>query len=375
MYLTYWRREMKLFQCQNCAQVLYFENVRCECCGAALGYLSEATTLTPLQAVGDAWRAVADAETFYRYCANFEYGVCNWLVAAEDTETRCTACRLNRTIPGLDTPRALELWGNMEVAKHRLVYSLLQLKLPLMSKTDDPENGLTFDFLSDPGEHGYAPAVMTGHASGVITLNIAEADPVRREEARANMHEPYRTLLGHFRHEIGHFYWDRLIAPRAEDLAAFRELFGDETPSYEDALRLYYEHGARGDWQNAHISAYATAHPWEDWAETWAHYLHMVDTLETAHAFGLRVKARVEQPATLQATALDPHSERPFKSLMNSWTPVAAAVNSLNRSMGQPDLYPFVISSPAMEKLSFVHDIITADGGAKSEAQGGVSLQ
>jgi len=54
--------------------------------------------------------------------------------------------------------------------------------------------------------------VLTSHCNGLITLNIAEADDAERERRRVKFHEPYRTLLGHLRHEVAHYYWDRLIA-------------------------------------------------------------------------------------------------------------------------------------------------------------------
>jgi hypothetical protein len=91
-------------------------------------------------------------------------------------------------------------------------------------------------------------------------------------------------LLGHFRHEVGHYFWDRLVATDPHQLEEFRVLFGDDRQDYGEALKRHYDEGAPANWQDTYISMYATMHPWEDFAETWAHYLHIVDTLETAGA-------------------------------------------------------------------------------------------
>src|SRR5258708_20571352 len=193
---------MKLFECQNCGQPLYFENTRCESCGLSLGYLPERQTVTALRLDGPDWRALASPRGRYRYCANGAHGACNWLIAADDPVRYCAACRHNRTIPDLAQSDNLAHWRLVEVAKHRLVYTLLRLRLPLRTRAEDPD-GLAFDFLADGSATppGAAP-VMTGHANGVITINLAEADDAERERRRGQMGEPYRTLLGHFRHEI-----------------------------------------------------------------------------------------------------------------------------------------------------------------------------
>ena len=178
---------------------------------------------------------------------------------------------------------------------------------------------------------------------------------------RQAMGESYRTLLGHLRHEVGHWFWDVLVQGDPGRLDAFRGLFGDERRDYAEALRRHYAEGPPGDWQRRYVTAYATAHPWEDWAETWAHYLHMVDTLETARAFGLRVRpgiARQEEGLNAELD-FDPHAPgHGIERLVGDWLPLTFAVNSLNRSMGQPDLYPFVLSQPAIAKLGFVHAIV-----------------
>ncbi len=213
--------------------------------------------------------------------------------------------------------------------------------------------------------------VMTGHDNGLITLNIAEADDAYREQTRTAMGEPYRTLLGHFRHEVGHYYWDRLVRDGGT-IEEFRTVFGDETMDYDAALQAHYQNGAPANWRESYISAYATMHPWEDFAETWAHYLHMIDTLEMAYYFELRVSPRLSSTEGLSATAdRDPYTIEDVGNLLNEWLPVTFAVNSLNRSMGQPDLYPFVLSAPAIEKLGFVHRLVRGGPAAREEGKPG----
>ena len=288
---------MKLFQCQNCGQPLYFENTRCERCGLSLGYLPRREAISALQPHGSAdgpqgqvRRALADME-LYRHCANAAYDACNWLIPAATSDSYCAACRHNLVIPDLSLPENLPRWRSLEVAKHRLFYTLFQLRLPVETQAENPA-GLAFRFLADVG-----PAqseVLTGHDNGVITINLAEADDAERERRRQRMGELYRTLLGHFRHEIGHYYWGRLILSTPH-LDEFRRVFGDERQDYAAALQNYYASGAPADWSERFISAYASSHPWEDFAETWAHYFHMIDTLETAHVAGLAVSPKLPE--------------------------------------------------------------------------------
>jgi hypothetical protein len=356
---------MKLFTCQKCDQGLFFENVSCTRCGYKLAYLPDRDTLSALEPAGSGgagtWQPLATRKgQTYRLCGNYsEYGVCNWAVPAGEAEPRCAACRLNSVIPNLGEAGARDVWARLEAAKHRLVYSLLQLGLPVEPRSDANPRGLSFEFKRDePGEK-----VLTGHDDGVITLNVAEADAPFREKVRVQLGEAYRTLLGHFRHEVGHYYWQRLIAGTPW-LQRFRARFGDETADYQQAALRHYEAGAPADWQDRHVSAYASMHPWEDWAESFAHYLHMVDTLETARAYGLALKpsAGPHKATSLKARGLDLQD---FDELVVGWVPLTLALNSLNRSMGLPDLYPFVLSKLATEKLRFVHDLVSeaAQGG------------
>jgi hypothetical protein len=358
--LTGNEKAMKLFQCQNCGQALHFENTRCERCGLSLGYLPKREAISALKPAEGAnggqpqtWRALADMEP-YRPCANAAYDVCNWLVPAASPDTYCAACRHNLVIPDLSLPENVNRWRALEVAKHRLFYTLFQLRLPRETQAENPA-GLAFRFLADnaPGE----TKVLTGHANGVITINLAEADDAERERRRQQMGELYRTLLGHFRHEVGHYYWDRLIA-NGPELENFRRIFGDERQDYAAALQNYYASGAPADWSERFISAYASSHPWEDFAETWAHYFHMIDTLETAHVVGLAV--RPEMPDSPGAVFDFEPRDTDMNHMVEAWVALSFAVNSLNRSMGLPDLYPFVLGAAAVAKLAFLHQLVGA---------------
>lgn len=345
---------MKLFTCTHCNQPLYFENYYCGNCGANVGFEPTSLEFIPVAQWdnGVLLPLNNNDNRQFRFCSNRSHNVCNWLIPAENEGEFCTACQLNRTIPDLNTYGYLERWRSLEFAKHRLVYSLIQLNLPLLSNTENEASGLIFDFKADGKKK-----VLTGHAQGVITINISEANDIEREMARRNMDEVYRTLLGHFRHEAGHYYWDRLIF-NTPHLERFRQLFGDERKNYSKALRAHYKNGAIPNWPQQFISAYASAHPWEDWAETWAHYLHMIDTLETAYSFGIGIHPN----AAANTTDLDvsvssnPYHTNSFDSIIKLWMPLTIVMNSLNRSMGLPDAYPFVISTPVLEKLQFIHE-------------------
>ncbi|MCC2546346.1 putative zinc-binding peptidase [Hymenobacter sp. BT175] len=356
---------MKLFTCSHCGQQVYFENDQCEQCRHPLGFEPGQLQLLALHNDGaQVFLPVGEGQDQirYRYCANHAQQACNWLVPAAEESEFCRACALNSTIPKLDVPEHLTRWQTLEKGKHRLIYSLLRLGLPVVSKAEQPDTGLTFEFLSDEQKPD-GEKVMTGHDNGLITINIVEADDIEREMARRAMHEVYRTVLGHFRHEVGHYYWDRLIdnTPWLEEC---RQLFGDDRQDYSEALKKHYEQGAPSDWQEHFISEYATTHPWEDWAETWAHYLHIIDTLETAHAFGLEIKPKAAADAEPVSADIDvdPYHLATMEAILDQWLPLTFALNSLNRSMGLPDPYPFIISPDVRRKLDFVHRVCKQRG-------------
>ncbi|SMQ74537.1 hypothetical protein SAMN06295905_2310 [Devosia lucknowensis] len=347
---------MRLFSCSHCGNTLYFENAVCERCGHALGYSPDHGTLLSLEAKDGVWVSPALPDHAFVYCANAAHGACNWLIpAAPGGAIYCAACRHNDTIPPIGDPRNLLRWQTIERAKKRLVYSLIRLGLPLETRSEDPQHGLAFRFLA---ESAAPEPVMTGHDTGIITIALSEADDAEREYRRTSFNEPYRTLLGHFRHEIGHHYWDLLVrAQPAEE--QFRRLFGDERTDYGQALQTYYAQGAAPDWPQFHISAYATAHPWEDFAETFAHLLHIIDTVEMAAAFGLRARPRTGDDAlAIPPVTFDPYLEPDMATIIEHWIPLTSLLNNLNRAVGQADAYPFVLTPPVMDKLAFINALV-----------------
>jgi hypothetical protein len=353
---------VRIFQCEACDQAIYFENTKCVHCGHQLAFLAEAACMAALEPAGDGlWRRLdaGAGATIYKLCKNYAAeNICNWALPAADGNEFCRSCRLTRTVPELSQHR--EAWIALEAAKRRLVYDIIGLKLPLEFERESREISLHFDFLADlTGADSTIATFQTGHADGIITINVAEADDAEREKRRVEMNEPYRTLLGHLRHESGHFYWEQLI--RGGTWAVdFRSLFGDESADYAAALQTYYRDGAPADWQSRFVSAYASAHPWEDWAETWAHYLHITDTLETAAECGLAIRPRRgELPEARPQFSFDGLAEVPFDRIINDWLGVTFLLNNLSRGLGQKDLYPFVLSQPAFEKLRFVHRLCT----------------
>lgn len=377
--LDAWRpqetQERRSFYRCRCGRPVYFNNSVCLGCQSPLGFDPENLAVVSMQVsdTPDLW--ILDnadpAHRLWRRCENFESPAgCNWMVRLEDVDTLCRSCRLNQTIPNLEDPSHGPWWRKIENAKRRLVAQLLSMGLPVASKvSEDPEHGLMFDFLRSPDE---GPRVLTGHAMGLITLNIEEADDSIRERIRLELHEPYRTLLGHFRHEVGHYYWDRLVFGTPW-LDQFRELFGDERQDYAESLKRNYEEGPPVNWADSHISSYASVHPWEDWAESWAHYLHVVDSLDTALRFGLHgeeVELDIE-PFT-DKDLYDPTvpDAQHVILLMNSWVQLTTVLNELARSMGQHDFYPFVMSRPVLRKMHFIQMIVKeARGGADYFAQ------
>jgi hypothetical protein len=341
---------MKLYTCTNCKNPLYFENSTCLQCSHPVGFEAGKFNLLALDNNTNGYSPVNNKNELYRFCSNAIHGTCNWLIPVSQSSQFCMACELNRTIPTLDTDKNSEKWKRIEIAKHRLVYSLLRLRLPVNAKKTAIETGgIAFDFMADTSP---TERVMTGHDNGVITLNIEEADEGELTRHKLDLGERYRTLLGHFRHEIGHYYWDVLIK-NSGHLEKFRKLFGKEEKDYTQALDLYYKTETQSNWNEFFISPYASSHAWEDWAESWAHYMHMMDTLETAWSFGIGIN-RKEMLAVMNN---DPYTISNFDDIVNMWFPLTFAVNSLNRSMGHADFYPFIISPTVIEKLRFIHEV------------------
>lgn len=356
---------MRVFNCDHCGHLVFFDSVRCLHCGSTLAFLPDVLTmaaLTPAPQDGAGlWRRMGArggahySGRLYRMCHNHTaHQACNFAVPAHDHAGLCVSCRQTRVLPDLSDAANLRRWKQIEAAKRQLYYTLARLGL----EPSPGSFGPVFEFLADlPG----GPAILTGHLSGTITLNVAEADDDERARRRIALGEPYRTLIGHLRHESGHFYWDLLVRDGGR-VEAFREVFGDERQDYAAALDAHYaRRHDLDDWAARHVSAYAAAHPWEDWAETWAHYLHMIDLLETAASYEAGVT--VPDPhAAIRHRVTDPFAQpRPeFQDMVRQWVPLTLMLNSLNRSLGQDDAYPFALSPGAMVKLRFVHELVQA---------------
>jgi hypothetical protein len=309
--------------------LVFFDSSSCVSCGAVLGF----------SAAGVAFREVGAVEP----CANRDVIGCNWLIDAPGAEL-CSSCVLTRTRPADGDAAGLAAWAGVEAAKRQLVFQLDQLGLP---RSGDP--ALVFELLSSADG-----PVTTGHADGVVTIDLAEGADPHREGLRVSLAEPYRTVLGHLRHEVGHYYW-LLLVDGTSALDEFREVFGDERADYGEALREHYDKPEDRSWTGTHVSRYAAAHPWEDWAETFAHYLHIRDTLQTAAAW----RITVEGPAVAPAPVTPPRTTSDFGALAGAWIPLSTALNAVNRSMGKDDLYPFVLPPLVLDKLAFVHRRIT----------------
>ncbi|MEJ2532487.1 MAG: putative zinc-binding metallopeptidase [Halioglobus sp.] len=333
---------MQRFSCQ-CGQPVFFENEQCVNCGSRLGFDPGTMCMLSLSPEEGQWRS-PDGRA-WQLCNNaLQFGVCNWVLPSEQSHPLCFGCQFNRTVPDQSLPDNRQRWQLLEQAKKRLFYSLLQLRLPLQNGWEAPDRGLLLDFVEDERSHGiYAETfVHTGYLGGVITINVLEADDAAREAQRLQMNENYRTVLGHLRHESGHYYWQRLN-PDPDTRGAFISIFGDETADYQQALDRYYAQGPVPDWRNRYISTYASAHPAEDWAESWGHYLHIYDALETAAAHGL--------------TGQWPN-EMDIAERIETWRTLSVTLNELNRSMGRSDAYPFVLNTSVELKLTFVDRVI-----------------
>jgi hypothetical protein len=338
---------VRSFSCPTCGALLFFENSECLACGSVLGFDRDAAGFVVL------WDLSAG-------CPNRFVVSCNWLAGAGSGW--CDCCALTRARPNDHDGPGMAAWARAQAAARRLLYQLDDLGLPVVGRTVDPVRGLAFDLLHSAGEN-----VITGHVDGVITIDLAEGDDGHREALRVRLAEPYRTLLGHFRHEVGHWYWMRLIET-GPALEPFRQLFGDERVDYGASLQAHYEGDPPVHWEQHYVSVYATAHPWEDWAETFAHYLHIRDTLQTAAAFGIVVTGpELETPPDPDAPLVAVPLEEPtggFGALVDTWLPLTYALNAVNRSMGKDDLYPFLLSPAVIEKLRFVHRLVSSTAAA-----------
>jgi hypothetical protein len=382
---------MRAFVCRRCRELVPFESQECRRCGALLGFDPFSASLEPLQPAGpglvrfdlDGTVRGGSRDDRWARCARSAVADCNWLVPFVGAGKPCISCRLTLNLPPKGDEEYRDAYSKAEMAKRRLVFQLRQLDLPLIGRDEDPEQGLAFELLASDRH------VVTGHENGVVTIDLNETDDAFREQTRAQFGEPYRTLLGHFRHEVGHYYWARLIADRYRGnrsrgdrrrdgvrgggravggnwLDEARTIFGDDRVDYEAALETHYAKGPGPDWGENHVSAYAAMHPLEDWAETFAHYLHIWDAVQTAASFGVLVVGPVDDrtgrrdPAKASAPSEDTAFLEGFDAVIADWLPLTLALNALNRSLGKDDLYPFELPPAVIAKLAFVHKVITS---------------
>ena len=334
-------------RCPSCRRFIYLDTLVCPACSTEVGFQIIDRVFVGIRS----GRATVDDVTWYT-CSERDWG-CNWLVREDAPSGRCFSCRLTRARPDSSDTIALEKLAKTEEAKRRLILQLGDLGLPIVPWDVQP-GGLGFDLLSSRSD---GKRVIIGHANGIITIDLAESLDEVREALRVLLGEPYRTLLGHLRHETGHYFQTVLIQGDAA-WAECRDLFGDERASYQDAIQRHYATGAPADWQSSYISEYATMHPWEDFAETFAHYLHIVGTLQTAAALGIHMDAAATR-RDVDVVPEDDYRDEPVGRLLSDWEALSQGFNRINRSMGLADLYPFTISAPVQRKLAFMHDLIT----------------
>ncbi|MEZ5374961.1 MAG: putative zinc-binding metallopeptidase [Acidimicrobiales bacterium] len=321
---------MRRFPCPACGRSLFFGNDRCGVCDTEVAYVP----------ADDCFSALADVQP----CVNRDGpGVCNWATTDGEHE-HCANCRLD-LVPDLSP-----LVATFQQARRRTLRQLFRFDLDPAQLTPP----LQFQLLESDADH----PVITGHENGVITLDVAEADPVRLAEVRTSMGERYRTPIGHVRHELGHWYWAAMVEQNADPsvLEDFRSVFGDETLDYANALEKHYASGDDGSWRTSYVTHYASSHPWEDFAETFAHYLHLADTLETARSFPL---VDLDAPGPVDGE----HDElwrADFDVVYPQWLELTTVLNELNRSMGVAEAYPFAPPPPAIDKLAWLHRVLTA---------------
>lgn len=330
-------------RCPRCRGPLWLESLECEACALPVGF-------NP-----DTRRAVDLAEPSRRACASRTRG-CPWTLPADSPHAECWACRLTRTRPDPDDAAAMAKLAVTEVSKRRLLIGLADLGLPITPRWL-VEGGLAFDLRASTDTE----RVTIGHASGVITIDLKESLDDHRERLRLNLGEPYRTMLGHFRHEVGHYYqWQLVERPGGALLEECRALFGDERSSYAEAIKRHYRDGAPAGWAQSHISSYATMHPWEDFAETFAHYQHILATLAITANGGLRMEQARQPALPSDVVPRTDYRDASMSEVLADWRWVAHLLNRANHAMGKGDLYPFAIPAPVAEKLAFVHRVVLA---------------
>lgn len=306
---------VKRLHCPTCGNEVFFDSIECVRCRTGLA----------VEIRGRGALSVLDASTTTP-CARRSVWSCNWPAEPGAFDQLCASCRLVDPNIWAHDPRMVPF----QTAQRRALYQLAELGVPWR----DVDPALRFVYLSKTAD----PDATIGHRGGEITLDIDEADPAYGERIRANLGEHYRTPLGHLRHELGHFVWLTMVANDPDRLAAFRERFGDERDDYAAALERHYQRVDDLSWRDRHVSFYASAHPWEDFAESWAQVMHVHDVVETGAAWGV-----VHAPA-------DPADARAW---LGTSVTASVAANELARAMGMRDLYPFALTEGARTKVEF----------------------
>jgi hypothetical protein len=346
---------MRSFSC-TCGNELFFDNSICMCCKHEVGWCPRCVAITDVTTGNDGAFICPRCDAKMVKCSNYaSFNVCNRFVLRKEGEGSqgqtsagifCDCCRFNRIIPDLKIPGNKEKWYRLEAAKRRTLYDLNLVGLPYGNERDEIVPPLVFEFKGDPIPDkryrgmGDGQKVFTGHDCGVITINIQEADDIEREKLRVNMHEAQRSLLGHFRHEFGHYVWDVMIKGKSEP--ACIALFGDHNdPGYDVALKAYYKDGPKPNWLLNYVSAYATMHPWEDFAETFAVYLDMSSTLDTA----------------MYRNLIPPVDPKDLDAMVDAYKRLGIALNEMNRTIGLLDFLPEVFAKPIREKLRYIHGL------------------
>ena len=335
---------MKRFNCY-CGNSVFFEQTNCDRCGKTLGFDFNSMKMIPLSKNGSLLIDSASKKT-YKKCTNWtEFNVCNWVLEDSSKNDLCFACQFNRVIPNQSADNAPVnnlRWLRLEKAKKRLIFSLARIGLPLKNGWGSSVEGLLFDFVESMGDK----VVTTGYSDGIITINSLEADHVARVSAKYALNERYRTIIGHLRHETGHYYLDKFdLPPNLKKILEdnFGNLFNKNLSEYNEALQSYYKNGPAENWEENYISAYASAHPIEDWAESWSHYLLIMDTLETLQEEGYFDDCIDKMNITEK---------------LEKWRSLSSSLNQITRSLGMQDAYPFTLGKKVSEKIACVSKFI-----------------
>jgi hypothetical protein len=331
----------------KCNRWLFFGNTACLGCDRSVGRCCACRAMASFSPASTSELFSCDnCHAEVQPCANRNLGICNCFANQTDStgNVLCTYCEFTRVVPPHDSPDKFSRWRELESAKRRLLIQLSGLEFPPFASKFVPTCPLVFEFKEDTVlPDGSIEAVFTGHENGVITINAHEADSVRREQSRVAFNEPQRTLIGHMRHEYGHFL--DLCCIQGDLLRAkYVELFGDPaTVDYAEAKTRYYAQGPTGNWPESYVSAYASMHPWEDFAETVNVYLDLMALAETAR--------------DQLGSNIDTSANGCVATFISELLDLAITVSEFNFDMGLNALLPERFNDEVVCKLSYVHSL------------------